>query len=416
MTNVTNTVPGELGGTNTHTRVITAMFDSLDAADAATDRLVAEGIARGDIRLIPGNEVDRDRGVATDATVADTRPATGFWESLKELFLPEDDRHVYAEGLSRGGYLVTVNATASQAAMITDILDQEGTIDVDDQEAQWRQSGWSGYTGSDYTGQSEATADRAAALDAIAAGRASRPADTVSDRTATAASAAISETSVSRSAVSGIGSRDQAAATRFEAGDTSIPVAEERLRVGKREVDEGTVRVRSYTVEEPVREDVVLRRENVSIDRRAVDRPADPADDLFRERTIEANQTAEEPVVTKDVRVKEEIGLRKEVGQRTETIADTVRRTEVDVDDGRGQTSNESGILADKTRIAPQMDVIAAGGEMVGRVDRLEGDRIKLTKLDAPDGQHHYVPLAWIDHIDTHVHLNKRQSEIVAGW
>jgi len=193
-------------------------------------------------------------------------------------------------------------------------------------------------------------------------------------------------------------------------------VAEEKLRVGKREVNEGTVRVRSYAVEEPVREDVTLRRENVAVERRAVDRPAEPAADLFRERTIEASQTAEEPVVTKDVKVKGEIGLRKEVGQSTKTISDTVRRTEVNIDDGRGQTGGGSGPLADRSRITPHMDVIAAGGEKIGRVDHLEADRIKLTKQDSPDGQHHHVPLVWIDHIDAHVHLNKRQSEVIAGW
>jgi len=217
MTNETNTETGTPSGTDTGARVITAMFDSLDAAEAAADRLVAEGIARSDIRLIPGNEVDRGAGVRTDTAAAETRPATGFWESLKELFLPEDDRHVYAEGLSRGGYLVSVQATASQAAMITDVLDQEGTIDVDGQESQWRQSGWTGYTGSDYAGKSDTTADRTAALDAIAAGRGSPAADTVSERPAGAAAASVSDTPVSRSAVSGVGSQDQAAATRFEA-------------------------------------------------------------------------------------------------------------------------------------------------------------------------------------------------------
>ena len=39
-------------------------------------------------------------------------------------------------------------------------------------------------------------------------------------------------------------------------------------------------------------------------------------------------------------------------------------------------------------------------------------DKIKLTKNSSPDGQHHFVPVAWIDHVDTHVHLNKPVNDI----
>ncbi len=53
--------------------------------------------------------------------------------------------------------------------------------------------------------------------------------------------------------------------------------------------------------------------------------------DAFQDRTIEARETAEEAVVAKDARVVEEIGLREEAEVRTETVRDTVRRTEVEV-------------------------------------------------------------------------------------
>jgi stress response protein YsnF len=55
--------------------------------------------------------------------------------------------------------------------------------------------------------------------------------------------------------------------------------------------------------------------------------------ELFRERTIEATETAEEAVIAKDVRVKEELVLRKGVVENVETVRDTVRRTEVEVED-----------------------------------------------------------------------------------
>jgi uncharacterized protein (TIGR02271 family) len=113
-----------------------------------------------------------------------------------------------------------------------------------------------------------------------------------------------------------------------------MKVMEERLRVGKREVAKGAVRVRSYVVERPVEEQVRLHDEKVSIERKPVDRPASPGDaGLFQERTIEARAISEEAVVQKEARVVEEIGIRKEAAERTETVRDTVRKTEVEIDD-----------------------------------------------------------------------------------
>jgi stress response protein YsnF len=96
------------------------------------------------------------------------------------------------------------------------------------------------------------------------------------------------------------------------------------------------VRVRSYVVETPVTESVNLREENVHVERRPVDRTATPGDEvLFKDRTIEMEERAEEAVVEKEARVREELVINKQVGERTETVSDTVRRTEVDIEDDR---------------------------------------------------------------------------------
>jgi uncharacterized protein (TIGR02271 family) len=129
------------------------------------------------------------------------------------------------------------------------------------------------------------------------------------------------------------------------AGEERIPIVEERLRVGKREVGHGRVRIRSYVVETPVQEQVTLREERVNVERRPVDRPLTSADEaLFQERTVEVTKTAEEAVVAKEARVVEEVTLRKTAEERTETVRDTVRRTEVDVEDDRtaAKTSAET--------------------------------------------------------------------------
>ena len=67
------------------------------------------------------------------------------------------------------------------------------------------------------------------------------------------------------------------------------------------------------------------------------------------------------------------------------------------------------------SQLKQHMDVIAAGGELIGKVDHLQDGKIKLTRNDSPDGKHHLVPLQWIDRIDTHVHLNKTLAEIKAS-
>ena len=77
-------------------------------------------------------------------------------------------------------------------------------------------------------------------------------------------------------------------------------------------------------------------RHDARAERRAAVRPVSGADNLFRERTIEAEERAEEAVVSKEARVTEELVVKKDVGQRTETVSDKVRRTEVEVDDERG--------------------------------------------------------------------------------
>ncbi|WP_431272593.1 YsnF/AvaK domain-containing protein [Dankookia sp. P2] len=132
--------------------------------------------------------------------------------------------------------------------------------------------------------------------------------------------------------------------------EASIPVIEERLRVGKRETGHGRVRIRSYVVETPVQEQVTLRQEHVQVERRPVDRPLTGAEAAFGERTIEATERSEEAVVAKEARVKEEVSLRKTAEDRTETVRDTVRRTEVEVEDDRKAGAARTATPAGKER------------------------------------------------------------------
>ena len=123
----------------------------------------------------------------------------------------------------------------------------------------------------------------------------------------------------------------------------SIPVVEEELQVGKRQVLRGGVHVYSRVVETPVEEKVQLREERVRVERAAVNRPVSAAElDAFKEGTIELTETGEEVVVAKQARVVEEVTIGKDVSERTQTIKDSVRHTEVDVEELPGEEKVKS--------------------------------------------------------------------------
>lgn len=110
-----------------------------------------------------------------------------------------------------------------------------------------------------------------------------------------------------------------------------IPLAEEVLTVGTRKVSSGTTRVRRYVVETPVEKQVTLVRERVVVERR---RPATDAvtGETLTELTVEITETDEVPVVGKTVRLKEEVVVRTELQERIETVRDTVRQDQVEIE------------------------------------------------------------------------------------
>jgi hypothetical protein len=67
--------------------------------------------------------------------------------------------------------------------------------------------------------------------------------------------------------------------------------------------------------------------------------------------------------------------------------------------------------------IREHMEVVGSDGQHVGTVDHLEGEnRLKLTKSDSADGKHHFVPLDWVESVDSKVHLNKSSRDAMTGW
>lgn len=264
-----------------HTLV--AVFEQRRAAEQALADLLACGYTRQMARLAdqeaPGPEVAGARG-------------SSFGASLKHLFADifgkdrSPDAHRYSEAVARGHCVLTVmTGSEAEAERAADIVARYGPVDLDEQGQSWR-----GAAGAAY-----------------------------------AAAPGVSQQSGQGAGMQG--GQDPGAQQR------AIPVIEEELKIGKRDVQRGGVRIYQRVVATPVHETVGLREEHVTVERHAVDRPPTPADlNAFQETTIELRETAEEAVVEKHARVVEEVVVGKEVRQRQEQISETVRHTEVEVE------------------------------------------------------------------------------------
>jgi uncharacterized protein (TIGR02271 family) len=126
-----------------------------------------------------------------------------------------------------------------------------------------------------------------------------------------------------------------------------VPLVEEELRIGTREVARGGARVRTRVEEVPVAQDIELMSEVVRVASRPASRPVSEqeleAGGLLRDRVIEIAQVREEAVVSKQVVVREEIVVSKTTERRVEQIHDTVRRTVVETEELGGVVTEERG-------------------------------------------------------------------------
>jgi uncharacterized protein (TIGR02271 family) len=124
--------------------------------------------------------------------------------------------------------------------------------------------------------------------------------------------------------------RTSAARRTTSDSDIVIPIVEEELSVGKREIDAGGVRVSTHVTARPVKKTVTVIEEKINVERRVVDRPIEEAD-TFKDRSLEIKAIAEEPFITKRAHVVEEIRIHKDRTERIEAVDDTLRHTEVEL-------------------------------------------------------------------------------------
>mgnify|MGYP002777669957 FL=1 len=306
--NSTNT--SEYGSTNYGSTSDSTMM----SPDRDRDGWQIDDTARDATRMSPDRDRDgwqiddtaRDAGRKVRDKAEDTGDSIGdFFRSLFGMNDDDDDddRRRRADDYSEVGRrssIVTVHAQSSdEAERAAEILDEYGAVDIDERAASYRNN----VMGSDYTGSGYGSSGTMGYTNTNVTGE--------TDET----------------------TRHSYSENQDVTGERSIPIIEENLQVGKREVETGGVRVRSRIIERPVEESLRLRQERVHVERNPVNRPATDADlRNFQETEIELTERSEQPVVSKEARVVEEVTLGKEVDERVETIRDTVRSTDVEVE------------------------------------------------------------------------------------
>ncbi len=236
-------------------------------------------------------------GAAVGATV-------GLAGALVGAGVPHEDAELYNEGVRRGGNLLAVKAPDDQAQRVAEILGDDGAVDIDERADLYRQEGFLPTQAPIQT--NTAAAAPVAAVPAAVTNFSAAPASTTDLNTD---------------------------------GETKLNVTEENLVVGKREVERGAIRVYQHVTETPVTEQVTLHEEHINVERTPVNRPVTAADAAFKEGSFELRETAEEAVVAKEARVVEEVTIGKQATDRVETVHDTVRRTDVEVEELPGATN-----------------------------------------------------------------------------
>lgn len=334
-----------------HTLV--AVFENESNAQDALNDLVSAGFSRSNMHINAANQDDLSNVSATRVDTASMEHES-IGERIKDffhdLFSGEDsDRaEMYSDAVQRGAYVLTLTAADQEdVERASDILDRHDPLDMNEHEAEWRATERAPLTGTAATG-----------VDATAG--------TVGSGAPMAAEPGLANSGTALR----MGAEQTGTQSRTDlAGEKVLPVIEEQLEVGKRTVERGGVRVVQRVSEKPVQESVQLHDERVTVERRPVDRttgaPVVGADGM-QERTIEVRETVEEPVVAKTARVVEEVVISKEQRDRTETVQDTVRRTDVDVEQLGTQAAGatRTGTMADDAdfRTHWQSSYAQAGG------------------------------------------------------
>jgi uncharacterized protein (TIGR02271 family) len=263
-------------------QTVVGLFNSASEAQQAVQKLMSTGFIESNVDVAAHDAQTAQRMTGGAGSSGGGDAGDGISNFFSNLFggNDNDDARAYTHVTRSGGSVVTVHAaSAEEATRARDILDSCGAMDV---HAQAQSQGY-GMTG---------------------------------------------------------GAQGWAGNNEGQQTGQAIPIIEENLQVGKRTEQTGGAAIRSRIIERPVEEHVRLREEHVNVQRRDVNRPATEADfNAFKEGEISITEQAERAVVAKEARVVGEVTVGKEVTERDQVVRDTVRSTDVEVEQlGANQT------------------------------------------------------------------------------
>jgi stress response protein YsnF len=287
---------------------VIGLFDNINHAERAAQKLIFNGFKADNV------DISSDTSSSGKVT-GGTEKKEGIKNFFKSLFGEGEEASNYSEVAERGCVVTVHTQTREEAELAASILDQYGALDANERVNYYRNNPDAADMGSD-------------------AYRSNRGTEGYTSETSIGTEDYNYDPNRSSNAYqtdmeSELGDED-IDSPRTEA---SMPVIEEQMEVGKREVERDRVTIRSRIIEKPVEENLRLRVEHIYVDREPADRPATAADmETFKEGVIEARESEEVPVVKKEARVVEDIKLRKEVEERGKTIRESVKKQDVNVE------------------------------------------------------------------------------------
>lgn len=257
-------------------KTIVGLYDNQTTARRVVSELEKAGFGKDHFQVASHDE--------NDLTGYEMSRTDNTLDVLTRYGVDEDEAHFYAEAVRRGGSLVIARVHDTDSEKAVDIMARHNPVRYEDRAKAYQKEGFKGY---DTTAKPFTREQRLAEQQRYAGEQQQR-----------------------------------------------LKEIEENLKIGKREVVRGGVRVHKYVDTERIEETLRLREEHVDVDRQKVDRIAKPGEveAAFKEKTIEMVERAEEAVVEKEARVTGEVRVGKNVEMREETVGGTVRRTRIEVE------------------------------------------------------------------------------------
>jgi uncharacterized protein (TIGR02271 family) len=248
---------------------IVAFYDREGKAREAAHALERSGFVSSDINVLNGESF-------TDKDVRDGN----VWQRIFGRNVSDQESSVYRRTISSGGAALTLRTPDTEVDRAMKILNVHGPMNLHDRSSSTTSSAGTSATSS----------------------------------TATSAASVPTET------------------RGLETGEEVVRLAEEQVEIGKRQIMTGKSRIRRFVTEKPVQQQVTLHEERCEVARREVTDPKLSRDVDWKDRIIEVVETSEQPVVTKTAHIAEEVVIRRRGSDRVETVRDTVRRQQLEVE------------------------------------------------------------------------------------